>query len=106
MVRTITHAGDYCYYYPNRRRDGVRPVLLKKTTDKIKNPKVKKILLPNDLEVKVAFFGEYPQKSVKVKLSELLEGKRFYWARTAKTPYLTEAESQKVVETLKKLYTE
>ena len=73
LVRTITHAGDFCYYYPNRRRDGVRPVLLKKTTDKIKNPKIKKILLPNDLEVKVAFFGEYPQKSVKVKLSEVLE---------------------------------
>ncbi len=73
LVRTITHAGDLCYYYPNRRRDGVRPVLLKKTTDKIKNPKIKKILLPNDLEVKIAFFGEYPQKSVKIKLSELLE---------------------------------
>lgn len=73
LVRTITHAGDLCYYYPNRRRDGVRPVLLKKETDKIKNAKIKKVLLPNDLEVTMAVFGEYPQKSVKIKLSDLLE---------------------------------
>ncbi len=73
LVRTMTHAGDLCYYYPNRRRDGVRPVLLPSLTQKIKNPVIKKLLLPNDLEINVAFFGTYPQKSVKVKLADLLE---------------------------------
>lgn len=39
-------------------------------------------------------------------LKEVLDGKGFYWARTAKVPYLTEIESQKVVDALKKLYNE
>ncbi|MBQ8250907.1 MAG: hypothetical protein IJY92_03220 [Alphaproteobacteria bacterium] len=73
LVRTITHAGDKCYYYPNRRRDGIRPVLLKQETDKIKDVEYRYIELTNEISVKVAFYGEYPQKSVKIKLSELLE---------------------------------
>lgn len=73
LVRTITHAGDLCYYYPNRRRDGVRPVLLKRTTDKFSHIKQQVRLLPNGLQVKVVYYGEYPQKAVKIKSSELLE---------------------------------
>lgn len=73
LVRTITHAGDKCYYYPNRRRDGVRPVLLKDETAKITPDSVREMVLTDGQIVKLAMYGEYPQKSVKIKLSELLE---------------------------------
>ncbi len=73
LVRTITHAGDKCYYYPNRRRDGVRPVLSKKETDKITLAEIHDLVLTNEITVKVALYGDYPQKSVKLNLSELLE---------------------------------
>lgn len=73
LVRTITHAGDKCYYYPNRRRDGVRPVLLKEETEKITPDKIQTLELTNEISVKIVFYGEYPQKSVRSKLNELLE---------------------------------
>ena len=73
LVRTITHAGDKCYYYPNRRRDGIRPTILKTEAKKIKPDEIKMLELPNGQTVKVVLYGDYPQKSVKVKLSELLE---------------------------------
>ena len=48
LVRTITHAGDKCYYYPNRRRDGVRPILTKFEADFVTPLEVKDVVLPNE----------------------------------------------------------
>ena len=73
LVRTITHAGDKCYYYPNRRRDGVRPILTKFETEQITPDEIKEVVLPNEEKVLVALFGTYPQKSVRSKKNELLE---------------------------------
>ncbi len=73
LVRTITHAGDKCYYYPNRRRDGIRPVLTPEETKKLKPENTYTLTLSNNEKIKIVHLGTYPQKSVKVKLSELLE---------------------------------
>lgn len=47
-----------------------------------------------------------PQYLATKALKAVLHDKGFYWARTAKVPYLTEEESLDVIKALKKLYNE